>query len=158
VFAFKPDLIIFHVFGDHVDYGYIMRAFASGCAAFDDYRTHDGHDVPNVHCTAEQRALEHGYKAPEVLVQNDFITSATARSCPSEPTRADWDCFMNESIIPNEIATHHYRLQDNFHAWPRLIAEREIDPRTLLQPDMTHLSDPVGTDLMFELTIEQLCD
>jgi hypothetical protein len=157
VFAFKPDLVIFHVLGDHIDYGYIMRAFEQGCAAFDDYRTHDGFDVPNVHCTARQRALERGYKEPEVLVQDDFVASATARACPRDPSPANWDCFMNESIIPQEISRHHYRLLDNFHEWPRLIAERGIDPRTLLQPDMTHLSDPVGTDLMFELTIGQLC-
>lgn len=26
VFSWKPDLVIFHVYGDHVDYGYIMAA------------------------------------------------------------------------------------------------------------------------------------
>jgi hypothetical protein len=156
VFAFKPDLIIFHVLGDHVDYGYIMDAFQNGCAAFDHYRTHDGFDISNVHCTPEQRRLAEGYHAPEVLVQNDFITSPIPVQCPRDPTPADWACFMNEKVIPEQVARHGYGLQDNFHEWPRVIAAAQIDARSLLQPDMTHLSDPAGTDLMFERTVLHL--
>jgi hypothetical protein len=157
VFAFKPDLVIFHVLGDHVDYGYILKALQIGCAAFDDYRTHDGLDIPNVHCTPEQRRLAQGYQAPEVLVQNDFITSPARVVCPADPTPADWACFMNEKIIPAQVALYDYAMQDNFHEWPDLIAAQQIDARTLLQPDMTHLSDPAGTDLMFERTVRHLC-
>jgi hypothetical protein len=157
VFAWKPDLIIFHVLGDHVDYGYIMKAFQLGCAAFDGYRTHDGFDIAQVHCTPEQRRLAEGYAPPELLVQNDFITSEARVGCPADPTPADWACFMNEKVIPEQIARFGYALQDNFHEWPDRIAAAHLDTRTLLQPDMTHLSDPAGTDLMFEQTVPHLC-
>ena len=157
VFAWRPDLIIFHVTGDHVDYGYIMKAFNQGCAAFDDYRTHDGKDIASVHCTQEQRELSRNYRAPEVLVQNDFVAARKLVACPAEPTPADWACFMNERVIPEETRRYGYTLQDNFHAWPKYIAARNLDPVTLLKSDMTHLSEPAGTDVMFELTIPHLC-
>jgi hypothetical protein len=64
---------------------------------------------------------------------------------------------MNQKIIPEQVALYDYALQDNFHEWPDLIAANQIDARTLLQPDMTHLSDPAGTDLMFERTVRHLC-
>ena len=157
VFAFHPDLIIFHVFGDHVDYGYILKAFTQGCAAFDDYRTWDGKDVPEVHCSALQRKLAAGYRAPEVLVQNDFVLERTAPRCPERASQDDWPCFMNEHIIPEQIARYGYQLQDNFHGWPRYIAEQGIDPEVLLGPDHTHLSDPSGNDVMYRMTIPHLC-
>jgi len=157
VFAWKPDLIIFHVYGDHIDYGYILKSFKEGCSAFDDYRTHDGKTIPQVRCTAAQRAMSAAYKAPEILIQNDFVVSDTPLDCPADPTPATWECFMNEKIIPKSVARYGYRLQDNFHDWPAHIRSRAVDPETLLQPDQTHLSEPIGTDLMFETTAPHLC-
>jgi hypothetical protein len=157
VFAFHPDLIIFHVFGDHVDYGYVLKAFTQGCDAFDDYRTWDGKDVPEVHCTALQRALAAGYRKPEVLVQNDFVLESAPASCPEHPNQDNWPCFMNERVIPEHVARYGYRLQDNFHGWPRYLTEHAIDPETLLGPDHTHLSDPTGNEVMYRMTIPQLC-
>jgi hypothetical protein len=157
VFAWHPDLIIFHVTGDHVDYGYIMKAFKLGCAAFDDYRTHDGKDVDAVHCTPEQRALSRSYRAPEVLVQNDFIAARTPVACPDDPTPSTWNCFMNEKVIPENVRQYGYTLQDNFHLWPSYIVSHHIDPLTLLKPDLTHLSEPIGTEVMFAFTVPHLC-
>jgi len=78
VFAWKPDLIIFHVYGDHIDYGYIMRAFKEGCDAFENYRSSDNMMVPQVRCTAAQRQMAQGYEPAEVLVQSDFVISASS--------------------------------------------------------------------------------
>jgi hypothetical protein len=157
VFAWKPDLIIFHVYGDHVDYGYIMQGFTQGCAAFDAYKTYDGKEVPEVHCTDEQRAISADYKTPEVLVQNDFVASDKPVACPQTQSPDNWDCFMNDEIIPENVAKYHYTLQDNFHEWPGYITAQHIDPNTLLMPDMTHLTEPAGTDVMFAMTVPHLC-
>lgn len=157
VFAWRPDLIIFHVYGDSVDYAYIMRAFSEGCSAFDDYRTYDGKDVPEVHCTDAQRALAVGYAKPEVLVQNDFVIAAAPPSCPARPTPDQWDCYMNDVVIPQNVSQYGYRLQDNFRGFPRYIAAHGLDPSTLIMADDTHLSEPAGTDVMFALTVPHLC-
>jgi hypothetical protein len=157
VFAWKPDLIIFHVYGDSVDYGFIMQAFSEGCAAFDDYRTYDGKDVPQVHCTEAQRALSAGYTKPEVLVQNDFVISATPMDCPARPTPDQWDCYMNDVVIPENVSRYMYRLQDNFRGFPGYIAAHGLDPRALIMADDTHLTEPAGTDVMFALTVPHLC-
>jgi hypothetical protein len=160
VFAFKPDLIIFHVYGDHVDYGYIMKAFREGCAAFDDYRTWDGKDVPQVHCSPEQQAQSVDFRPPEVLVQNDWIPAREPPACSPEPsaTAEDWSCYMNVRVIPEQIARYGYRLQDNFRGWPAYIKSHDLDPPTLLAPDGNHLGDPLGTDVMAALTIPHLCN
>lgn len=157
VFAWKPDLIIFHVYGDHVDYGYIMRGFKEGCDAFENYRSSDGAMVPQVRCTPAQRQMSQGYEAPEVLVQSDFMNTAEPKQCPDAPTPADWDCFMNEALIPVQVAEHGYTLQDNFHDWPKYIRDNGLDPEALIQEDDTHLTEPAGTDVMFALTIPHLC-
>lgn len=157
VFAWNPDLIIFHVYGDHVDYGYIMRGFAEGCAAFDDYRTWDGKLIPEVQCTPEQRMLSAGYRKPEVLVQGDFVISDKQVSCPATPTTEQFDCFMNNRILPEQVNRYMYRLQDNFHQFPDYIASHHLDPSTLIMRDATHLAEPQGTDVMFSLTVPHLC-
>lgn len=157
VFAWKPDLIIFHVYGDHVDYGYIMRAFKEGCSAFEDYLTYDDQSVPEVQCTEEQWELQEGYEAPEVLVQNDFVISDEPVECPEDPDTSNWECFMNESVIPELVSENDYTLQDNFHDWPKYIRDHKLDPETLIQDDETHLTEPAGTDVMFNLTIPHLC-
>jgi hypothetical protein len=90
-------------------------------------------------------------------VQNDFVAANTPVDCPKDPTPDMWDCFMNDKVIPENVAMYNYSLQDNFHEWPPYIAAHHIDPASLLQPDMTHLTDPAGTDLMFEMTIPHLC-
>lgn len=159
VFAWRPDLIIFHVYGDDSDYRYIMRAFKEGCAAFDDYKTFDGQEVAQVKCTAEQRAMSAGYRPAEVLVQNDFPNSAAMlQPCPASYAPGDnWPCHMNEKVLPQQVAQHGFALQDNFHAWPRHIAERNVSLRALVADDDTHLREPGGTDLMFEMTVPHLC-
>lgn len=157
VFAWKPDLILFHVYGDHVDYGYIMRGFSEGCAAFDEYRTEMGEDVPEVHCTSEQRALAEGYRKPEVLVQGDFLIARDEHPCEQPPSKQDWECFMNAGVIPEQVARFDYAYQDNYREFPRYIAAHQLDPKTLIMPDDTHLSEPHGTDVMFALTIPHLC-
>jgi hypothetical protein len=157
VFAWKPDLILFHVYGDHIDYGYIMRAFSEGCAAFDNYQTWDGKVIPAVRCTPEQRALSQDFRKPEVLVQGDFVISAQQVLCPAQPTTAQFGCFMNNVILPEQTERYMYRLQDNFHAFPDYIARHHLDPSTLIMRDQTHLSEPAGTDVMFALTVPHLC-
>jgi hypothetical protein len=157
VFSWRPQLVIFHAYGDDVDYSYIAKGLKHGCSAFDDYEAAQGRDAPSVRCTPEQRAISQGYVAPEVLVQNDFMASDIAYECPLARTKSNWHCFMNEHVIPREVAKYGYRLQDNFHRWPAYIAQRGIDPKTLLQPDNTHLAEPEGTDLMFLMTAPHLC-
>jgi len=157
VFAWKPDLIIFHAYGDHVDYGHIMRGFASGCSAFDDYRTYDGKQIAAVRCTPEQRALSEGYSRPEVLVQGDFVISDQQLSCPPQPTTAQFACFMNNVVLPEQVRKYDYQLQDNFHEFPDYIAKHQLDPSTLIMRDQTHLTEPAGTDVMFDLTVPHLC-
>ncbi|MET0344267.1 MAG: hypothetical protein ABW252_24845 [Polyangiales bacterium] len=157
VFAWKPDLVIFHVYGDHNDYQYVMEGLKSGCAAFDDYKTFDGQSVPQVRCTDAQRAMSQGYRAPEVLVQNDFVNKTPAASCPDTPNASQWDCYMNDKIIPEVVAKHGYVLQDNFHAWDDAARAEGVDPKATIDADETHLSEPAGTDVMFDLTVPHLC-
>lgn len=90
-------------------------------------------------------------------MQSDFVIDDVPVDCPADPTPADWDCFMNESVIPDQVESHGFVLQDNFHDWPAYIAANDLVPATLIQSDMTHLSEPAGTDVMFQLTIPHLC-
>ena len=158
VFAFRPDLIIFHVFGTDHDYEYVMKALKLGCAAFDDYRTADGKEAPLVKCTPTQRASFAAYRAPEVLVQNDFTNEPKLlKPCPRNITPQNWDCYMNERVIPAQVAKYGYTLQDNFHLWPKHISREGLDLKTLIADDGVHLREPGGTDLMFKMTIPHLC-
>jgi hypothetical protein len=92
-------------------------------------------------------------------VQTAFVPANKLEVCPSVPIKDKdhWRCFMNEHVIPELTARHGYRLQDNFHQWPPYIAAHGIDPESVLGPDHTHLGDPIGNDVMFQLTIPHLC-
>jgi hypothetical protein len=158
VFSWKPDLVIFHVFGDHVDYGYIMKALTQGCAAFDDYMTWDGMDVSEVHCTPEQENISSGYVTPEVLVQSDHRWAGNyPKTCPADAGPEDWDCFMNVTVIPGHVEQWGYTLQDNWNLWAEAIESENIDPVTLTNgPDDVHLSE-AGNEMMFRMTAPHLC-
>jgi len=158
VFSWKPDLVIFHVYGDHVDYGYIMKALTQGCAGFDNYMTWDSMDVPEVHCTPEQESMSSGYTPPEVLVQSDHRWAGNyPKTCPADPGPQDWDCFMNLKVIPGHVEEWGYTLQDNWNLWAQAIESENIDPLTLTNgPDDVHLSE-AGNDMMFRMTAPHLC-
>ena len=158
VFEWKPDLVIFHVYGDHVDYGYIMKALTQGCAAFDDYRTWDGKDVPAVHCTPDQKNRSSGYTPPEVLVQSDHRWAGNyPKTCPANAGPENWDCFMNVTVVPGHVKERGYILQDNWNLWAQAIESEKIDPLTLTNgPDDVHLSE-LGNEMMFRMTAPHLC-
>ncbi|MEM6990608.1 MAG: hypothetical protein AAF721_08930 [Myxococcota bacterium] len=158
VFAWQPDLVIFHVYGDHIDYGYIMDALSNGCASFDGYESSGGNDVPSVHCTPDQLDQSSGYAMPEVLVQGDHRWAGNyPETCADPPGPDQWGCFMNEVVIPGHVETYGYEFQDNWHEWAAYIEDNAVDPETLTNaPDDIHLSE-VGNSLMFQSTIPHLC-
>jgi hypothetical protein len=150
VFAWNPDLVLFHVYGHHLDYESILKGFRDGCAAFED------HESSTAHCTAEQ--VYPSYTAPEVLVQTDHRWAGNYPiTCPANPSYDTWDCFMNEKWIPSLIEKYSYTKADVWHEWADYIESTGTDPVTLTKAaNDVHLS-AAGNELMFKTIAPHLC-
>jgi hypothetical protein len=155
VFSFKPDLIIFHVFGSHTDYAQIMTAFKDGCAPFAT-ETGPAKCVPGVDDT--------GYTTPEVLIQNDPRTATgnyphPDHTLPDNPPIPDgeWNHWMTAKFIPRTIAPLGYKLADDWKEWEAFLDKTKV-PVTDLEntPGDVHFSAN-GHKLMARSVAQHLC-
>jgi hypothetical protein len=151
VFAWKPDLVIFNVYGRHDDYESLVKSFRQGCAAF------DGHPVAGVPCPPGNRYPD--YRPAEILLQTyhrvsdmDFNDKLPAQ--PPVPD-AEWDYWMATTWIPAVAKRDDAYLAPIWGPWGDYLQSHQLHAGDLLI-DGEHLND-AGNHLMARLTEPSLC-
>jgi hypothetical protein len=121
VAALQPDLIIFHVYGSHLEYENIFKWIRT-------------------HTTAEiLQQTDHATK-PEDL---------TEEMNPSELTMKQWSPWMNHNFLPGMSKKYQTELVNQHELWKQYLRDHQLQPKQLLR-DAVHLNDH-GCYLMAEL-------
>jgi hypothetical protein len=151
VFAFKPDLIIFQVYGRHDDFDTLVKGFKTGCMAFDD------HPSATAHCKAGMRFPD--YKTPEILLQtyrrpDDMNFTGPL---PMEPPIPDglYDTWMSRIWIPAVAKRYGAVLNPIWELYWDYMQANHLKAADLL-PDGENFTD-AGNKLMARLTERHLC-
>lgn len=127
LYPFQPDLLIFHVYGSHIDYERIIRNVLE--------RT-----------TADVLLQSDHITKPEELV--DPSTQPT-------PTMSNWGAWWNQVYQPDLVKRlGHIEWLDQRTLWRRYLNENHIEPTELLK-DGVHLN-PWGCDVMAQLVEQHL--
>ncbi|MDR3689755.1 MAG: SGNH/GDSL hydrolase family protein [Fimbriimonas sp.] len=113
LYPFQPDLLIFHVYGSHLDYEKIVRNVLE--------RTTSDVLIQSDHITK-----------PEELVDP---------STKPEPTMSSWSAWWNQVFLPDLVKRlGHIELIDQRVLWRRYLNENHLSPDQLLK-DGVHLND-----------------
>jgi hypothetical protein len=150
VFAWRPDLIIFNVYGRHDDYDTLIKGFRQGCAAFDD------HPSPSAHCPPDARHPE--YRPAEVVLQTYYQDQDHYRpSLPALPPIAEgeWDHWMATTWIPAVARRYGVSVARIWEPWGAYLQAHHLKARSLI-PDGEYLTEE-GNRLMAALTERSLC-
>jgi hypothetical protein len=127
LYPFQPDLLIFHVYGSHLDYEKIIRSVLE--------RT-----------TAEVLLQSDHITKPEELV--DPATQP-------EPTMSNWSAWWNQFFLPDLTKRlHHVELLNQRVLWRQYLNENHIAPSQLLK-DGVHLN-AWGCHVMAQLVEQHL--
>ena len=121
LYPFQPDLLIFHVYGSHIDYESIIQRVRERTTA-DILMTTD-------HVTKDD--------------QLDEETDA------SKLTSAKWDAFMNHKFLPQTAAKYDAELGDLRTGWKNYLRDNKLSAAELLK-DGVHLNKH-GEFVMAEL-------
>lgn len=121
LYPFYPDLVIFHVYGDHRDYESIIRRIRERTTA----------DV----------ALQTDH-----LGANDSLNEETD---PARLTPANWAPWMNYVFLPGIARRYQVELVDQRNAWKQYLRDYGLAPQALLR-DGVHLNAQ-GEYLMAEI-------
>jgi len=112
LYPFQPDLVIFHVYGSHLEYENIIRGIRE--------RT-----------TAEVLIQnDHVNKVADLTEEMD----------PAKIGFDKWDSFMNHKFLPATAAKYNTGYLDQRAAWKRYLADFQLAPSVLLR-DGVHLND-----------------
>jgi hypothetical protein len=151
VLAFKPDLIIFSVYGRHDDFDTLVKSFRDGCTAFDD------HPSATARCKAGMRYPD--YKPAEILLQSyrrpdDMNFTGPL---PMEPPIPDglYDTWMSRVWIPAVAKRYGAVMEPVWEQWWDYLQAKHLKAADLL-PDGENLTDE-GNKLMARLTERHLC-
>jgi lysophospholipase L1-like esterase len=124
LYAFYPDLVIFHVYGAHDKYEQIVRNLRA--------RT-----------TAEILLQTDHPTAPEELEEGRDLARAGVRAGAPEPEqyidRLRWSTFMNQLWLPELARRYDAALCDVRGAWKQFLAQHAQAPAALLK-DEVHLN------------------
>jgi hypothetical protein len=121
LYPFEPDLVIFHVYGSHLDYERIIRGIRE--------RT-----------TAEiVQQLDH-------VTKDEALTEETD---PARLSPAQWDAWMNHAFLPSIAAKYGTEMVDQHGLWKTYLRDNKLPAKALLK-DGVHLNDH-GCFLMAEL-------
>jgi hypothetical protein len=121
LYPFEPDLVIFHVYGSHIDYEAIIRGIRE--------RT-----------TAEiAQQLDHVTKDAALTDETD----------PAKLSPANWDAWMNHVFLPSISEKYGTELVDQHNLWKTYLRAYKLPAQALLK-DGAHLNDH-GCYLMAEL-------
>jgi hypothetical protein len=129
LYPFYPDLLIFHVYGSHVDYETLIRRVRE--------RT-----------TAEiLMQTDHVTKDEDLNEETD----------PAKLTPKQWNAWMNHAFLPVTATKYGAELCDQHSIWKRYLRDFDLAPSALLS-DSVHLNDH-GCFLMAECVKAYLrCD
>ena len=116
-----PDLVIFHVYGSHIEYENIIKRLRE--------RTTADLLIWNDHCTK-----------PE-----DFDEPTD----PATLTPQQWNAYMNHKFLPETAAKYHAEYADIRVPWKQYLQANNVEPKALLR-DTVHLNDH-GCYLLAEL-------
>ena len=111
LYPFYPDLLIFHVYGSHIEYEKLIRAVRE--------RTTAEVLLQNDHVT-----------------KADAFTEETD---PAKITPAKWDPFMNYSFLPGISAKYGLHFCDQRTVWKQYLQDHSLEPSALLK-DAVHLN------------------
>lgn len=121
LYSFYPDLVIFHVYGSHIEYENIIRNIRR--------RT-----------TAEiLMQTDHATEEKDLTEETD-----SAKLSP-----ANWNAWMNHAFLPQTARKYGAELADQRTAWKTYLQTNNLKPSALLS-DTVHLND-WGNFLMAEL-------
>lgn len=120
LYPFQPDLLIFHVYGSHVEYESIIKSVRE--------RT-----------TAEILLQNDHVTKPENL---------TEETDPAKLNPGNWDPFISYQFLPSIAKKYQAEFVDQRAIWKQYLADHKLAPSALLS-DSVHLS-PQGEFLMAE--------
>jgi hypothetical protein len=148
VFAWRPDLIIFNVYGRHDDYETLIAGFRQGCTAF------AAHPSPSARCPPDAPA----YRPAEVVLQTYYRDGddhlATLPALPPIPD-GEWDHWMATVWIPAVARRQGATLARIWEPWGEYLQAHHRQARSLI-PDGEHLTEE-GNRLLARLTERSLC-
>ena len=121
LYPFEPDLVIFYVYGSHIEYENIIRRIRE--------RTTAEILMQTDHCTVE--------------------ADLTEETDPARLSPKQWSAWMNHCFLPATARKYGAELCDQRAEWKRYLTAQKLAPRDLLI-DGVHLNDR-GCFLMAEL-------
>jgi hypothetical protein len=121
LYPFYPDLLIFHVYGSHLEYENIIRR-------------------------VRERTTAEIVMQTDHMTQDQDLTEETD---PEKLTPKNWNAFMNHRFLPQTAAKYGAELADLRTAWGRYLLDHQLSATNLLR-DGVHLNDH-GCFVMAEL-------
>ncbi len=122
LYAFQPDLLIFHVYGAHDKYEDIIRR------------------------TRERTCAEILMQTDHVVKPADLTEETDPAKVPIQSGK--WDAFMNHNWLPSVAKKYGAELCDQRAIWKQYLGDFALEPKALLR-DAVHLN-PHGEFLMAE--------
>jgi hypothetical protein len=130
--AFYPDLIIFHVYGDHRAYEKILRMFRSLTAADVILQTDHGDGLPDPPCAEGlQLSLHHKPGCAGVLWVHQRL----------------WHDEMSYHKIPAFAKKYRMAVEPQRKWWRDYLLQSQVDPQSLLMTDGLHPNEK-GNELI----------
>jgi hypothetical protein len=111
LYVFQPDLLIFHVYGSHLEYENIIRR-------------------------VRERTVADILMQTDHLTQDSQIAEETD---PAKLTPANWNAWMNHAFLPGTAAKHGAELCDQHGVWKQYLRDTGLPAAKLLK-DGVHLN------------------
>ena len=151
VFAWKPDLIIFSVYGRHDDFETLVHGFKSGCSAFAD------HEVATARCRSSDGYPD--YRPAELLLQSyyrddDRPDPGPLPALPPIP-EGRYDAWMATVWMPGVARKYDAVWQPLWEQWGDYLNAHHLRAADLL-PDGENLTE-AGNTLIARLVERFLC-
>jgi hypothetical protein len=118
VAAFQPDLVIFHVYGSHIEYENILKYLRR-------------------HTSAEIMLQTDHVTSPEQMTESTDASKLQPKS---------WNPWMNYHFLPKMATTYQAELVPVRDLWKQYLVDHKLPPQSLLK-DAVHLNDK-GCQLM----------
>lgn len=127
LYPFQPDLLIFHVYGSHIDYERIIRS------------------------VLERTTAEVLLQTDHITKPEELVDPATQPA----PTMANWSAWWNQFFLPDLVKRlGHIELLDQRTLWRQYLNDNHLAPTQLLV-DGVHLND-WGCHVMAQLVEQHL--
>ena len=122
LYPYYPDLVIFHVYGSHIDYEKIIKGIR------------------------EKTTSEIMIQTDHVTREKDFTEiTDSSKALP----HVDWNAFMNYNFLPGVAKKYGAELCDQRTIWKQYLKDHKLKPQQLLK-DAVHLNEH-GEYLMGEI-------